>query len=129
MTTSPVTKNRFSDTYSNNRVLTATPAQMELMAMLNREHIGYTYEKYVYIEGETRRYGEPKFYKIDVLVHPRIAVNLNGRVHGRTIRSTRHDEKRSEYLKAHDYIELTFQNEDVFKRSETVLNAIRAEMH
>jgi Protein of unknown function (DUF559) len=129
MTTLPVTKNRFSDTYSNNRKLCGTPGENALTSILSSERIPYEWQMPVQRDDVEDVSDEPQYYIIDTLVLPKIAVEVFGKIHGRTLRMDRHDERKKKYLLAHDYIYLEFTDYEVIFEAEKVLNAIRAEMH
>ena len=129
VTTLPVKVNRFSRNMSEYRQLSGTSAQMALLEMLGREHIPCRYEEFVPREGEYDSRGFPKHYSIDVLVLPKLAIEVDGTVHGRTLRLDSKDAKKQLYLESHGYRVLRFTNREVIFEAEKVLNAIRAEMH
>ena len=126
MTTLPVNPNRFGNDRSKFGGNVITPAHGELCAMLNREHIPYEIKVIVERPGEFLEDGiHLKTYELDVLAWEKVDLEADGKDHLRSLKHTQHDEKRDAYLRSQGYVVLRFENEEIFKFKDWVMEKVR----
>ena len=112
---------------SMHRKKTFTPSAVLLMSRLNREHIDILGETEMERVGEFNSQGHQKGYFPDILVKPRICVEIDGDA-PRSAKSLRQDERKEMWLIEQGYLVLRFTNSQVTHHLDDVVRTIRKEM-
>jgi very-short-patch-repair endonuclease len=96
-----------------------------MMALLSAAKIPYIWQYQIIRWAEPMRSGGLKSYSVDFLVHPNLAVEVDGDAH---TGEEEYDQKRDAHLTKRGYKVLRFSNKMVLHHGADVIRAIRIEM-